>query len=217
MIPEEVWLCEDCRKQIRRCDPASRCLVCGLPKKQCGCQNRIFRFEGCIAPFVNTEAARNAMMRYKYGDCKTIARFFAAQMAKSVKTEYREIKFDAICYVPMHGRKRFQRGIQPARMLACALSESLQIPVEHGLLTCARYDKKSQHELDFTGRRNNVRGLYQTNGQAEGKTLLLVDDIKTSGFTLDECAKQLLNAGASQIWCVTALLTYPKLKRKKKV
>lgn len=214
IIPEEAWLCEDCRNRILRCDAARRCPVCGLPKKQCVCKNRIFRFEGCIAPFVNTKEAKAAMMRYKYGDYKAIARFFAEEMAKTVKREYGEIVFDAICYVPMHRRKRFQRGTEPAKLLAETLSEFLKIPVDHGLLTCATYGKKSQHELNFEGRRENVQGLYRAVGSAEGKTILLVDDIKTSGFTLDECAKQLLNVGASEIRCVTALITYPKQKKK---
>ena len=214
IIPEEAWLCEDCRKGILRCDATQRCPVCGLPKKCCVCKNRIFRFAGCIAPFVNTGEAKDAMMRYKFGDYKAIARFFAEEMAESVKREYSETVFDAICYVPMHRRKRFQRGIEPAKLLAELLSERLRIPVDHGLLTCTCYLKKPQHELNFEGRRENVQGLYRAIGSAEGKTLLLVDDIKTSGFTLDECAKQLLNAGASEIRCVTALITYPKQKKK---
>ena len=215
IVPEEEWLCENCRGEIVRCDAASRCIVCGLPKKQCACKNRLFRFEGCVAPFVNTETAWKAMIRYKYRDGASCARFFAEQMAECIRKEYAGIAFDGICFVPMHRRKQFQRGSQPARRIAESLAEILNLPLEHKLLVCKRYEKRAQHELNFEGRRENVRDLYGTVGSAEGKTLLLIDDIKTSGFTLDECAKELLNAGASAVWCATALITYPKRKEKK--
>ena len=215
IIPEEAWLCGDCRKGILRCDAATRCRGCGLPKKVCACKNRLFRFEGCVAPLINSEQVRNAMLRFKYGDYKTVAGFFAGQMADCIRKEYKGIGFDGICYVPMHPLKRFRRGYEPARMLAGALSELLGIPLKSGLLACVRYTGKPQHELDFEGRRANVKHLYRTTASVEGKTLLLVDDIKTSGFTLDECAKELLNAGASSVWCAAALMTYPKPKKEK--
>ena len=215
LIPEEEWLCENCRKAIRRCDPAVRCLSCGLPKKQCVCKSRIFRFEGCVAPFVHSGVAREAMNRYKFRDRMASARFFAEQMAVCVEKEYADIHFDSICYVPMHTRKQFARGFQPALGLAKSLSRILKIPVEYGLLACTRYTKTPQHKLKFKERQENVRNLYRATRQAEGKTLLLVDDIKTSGSTLDECAKQLINAGATAVWCVTALISYPQEKKKK--
>ena len=59
--------------------------------------------------------------------------------------------------------------------------------------------------MDVKERFKNVKGMYKTNYKVTGKTILLVDDIKTTGASFDECAKQLLLAGADNVYCVSAV------------
>ena len=206
IIEEEEMLCDYCREMILRCDPLKRCRRCGMVKRDCVCNSRLFFFNGCIAPFVNTDFARDAMYRFKFASKLFAADFFAREMALCVVNEYRDITFDAICYVPMFRKKQRKRGYNQSRLLAEKLAEILHLPVRHDLLICRRLSKP-QHELDAKRRMENVLGLYACKGDAEGATLLLVDDIKTTGATLNECAKQLVIGGASAVWCVTALAT----------
>ena len=62
-----------------------------------------------------------------------------------------------------------------------------------------------QHTLDFKSRVDNVKGIYAANGSLEGKIIVLVDDIRTTGATMNECAKVLKKAGAREVYGVSAL------------
>ncbi len=213
IIDEEEQLCDYCREMLVRCDPIKRCVRCGMVKRDCVCKSRLLFFDGCIAPFVNTGAAKTALYRFKFGHRLFAKQFFAEQMALCVKNEYRDCKFDAICYVPMYRRKERRRGYNQSRLLAEELGRILQVPIAHNALIC-RKNAEIQHDLDARRRAVNVRDLYACSGHLDNKTILLVDDIKTTGATLNECAKQLTVAGASSIWCVTALTTDKKKKSK---
>lgn len=205
IIDEGEALCDYCHEMLVRCDPLKRCIKCGLSEANCCCNRKIFHFDGCVAPFINTAVAQNAVYSFKFARKMIIGEFLAEQMALSVKNEYRDIKFDGVCFVPMLKRKRLRRGFNQSRVLAEKIADLLGLPL-YNLLIC-RKNAPSQHGLKAKERFLNVKGMYQASVQAKGKTLLLVDDIKTTGATLDECAKQLLLSGAAGVYCVTALIT----------
>ena len=214
IIDEEESLCDFCCEMLVRCDPIKRCIRCGLPKTDCQCKYRIFRFDGCIAPFYNRQPAKAALYSFKFKRRLCNADFFAEQMALCFKNEYRDICFNFITFVPMHKRRLLRRGFNQSRVLAEKLSEILDVPLLD-LLVCLKAGKR-QHDL-FDGERfKNVKGRYAAKKSARGKTLLLVDDIKTTGATLDECAAQLFAAGAAAVYCVTALITESKNNAGKK-
>ncbi len=210
-IEEEEELCEYCREMLYRFDPLTYCIRCSRKKRDCICKSRLFFYNACIAPFFNIAAAKQAMYRLKFSRKPFVARFFAEQMALCVKNEYRKVLFDVICYVPMPKKRERSRGYNQSRLLAQELSKILHIPVQHDLVVC---HKRSaiQHDLPVNKRAQNVFGLYTCTKDYDGKTVLLVDDIKTSGATLNECAKQLTIAGASAVYCVTGLITEKEKK-----
>ena len=111
-------------------------------------------------------------------------------------------------------RKKLKRGFNQSEVLAKNISKILKIPICNDALIAAR-KTKIQHTLTKDERFKNVRGKFIANKKHDltGKTVLLVDDIKTTGATLDECAKQLLSLGADEVYCVTGLMT-PKNKKK---
>ncbi|MGN0493580.1 MAG: ComF family protein [Acutalibacteraceae bacterium] len=208
VIGEGETLCEYCRETLLRCDPKNRCMRCGLPKKECQCKYRIFRFDSCIAPFINEGSAKRAVYAFKFRRKLNSADFLANEMALTVKNEYRGISFDGVTFVPMHKRRLLRRGFNQSRVLAERLSEILGVPLLD-LLVCLNAGKR-QHDLFGKERFKNVKGRYAAKGSASGKTLLLVDDIRTTGATLDECAGQLFSIGADSVYCVTALITVKK-------
>lgn len=209
-VGENDFLCDLCFKSLVMYDPFKRCIKCGLPKKNCDCSRHIFYFDGCIAPFVNSGAAKDAMYALKFRKKLSAAEFFASYMALAVKNEYREINFDAVAYIPLTKKGKFRRGYNQSEILAEKIAEIFGIPVLRNKIISANTNV-SQHKLKLTERFENVRGKYTVAGECRGN-ILLVDDIKTTGATLNECARQLLHAGSSGVWCITGVITERKNK-----
>ncbi len=213
IIDRDDFFCEYCYEKLERVDFFKICTRCGLKKKECECKYRVFHFSGSIAPFINEDIAQNAMYRFKFAEIWSGSKFFAFEMAKAVKTVYNDINFDLITFVPMHFIKRLKRGFNQSEVLAKKLSEILGIKLCENLLS-VKYSRKVQHDMSFKERFSNVKGKYSYNHNIAGKTVLLVDDIKTSGATLDACAKQLLLAGADNVYCVSGLISESKKGKK---
>lgn len=210
IIDEDDCLCEYCGSKLKRMDPLKRCLYCGQTKKNCQCKRRVFHFNGCVSPFLNTGVAKKVMFHFKFREKPYYSDFFAKPMAFCVKNEFRDIDFDAVCFVPTTRAKFLKRGYNQSEILAKEIAEILSLPVIN-LLKCNK-NGKSQHMLSERERYENVKNLYSAFRNAKNKTLLLVDDIKTTGATLDECSKQLLLSGANTVYCVTALITEKNIK-----
>ncbi len=214
IIDENEALCDNCYELIERCDPIERCLACGVKKSECQCKYRIYHFDACIAPFINIGVARRALYAFKFHRKLTFSEYLYKYMSLCVKNEYRDISFDGICFVPMSAKKKAKRGYNQSEILAEGMAKILGLPLYNVL--SAKHNKFSQHKLTLKQRFKNVKGLYSVKGSVRGKRLLLIDDIKTTGATLDECSKQLLLAGADGVYCVTALMTEKKKKTKGK-
>ncbi len=213
IINRDESLCDYCYSKIERVDYFKSCKRCGLPKKQCECKNRVFHFSGVAAPFYSGDIAKAAMYRFKFKKLSFCSRFFAYEMAKAIKNIYFDICFDGVVYVPMSTTKKLKRGFNQSEELAKKLSKILGIKLYKDVLL-AKHRPEQQHDMLLKERFKNVKGIYSFNKKVTGKTILLVDDIKTTGATVDECAKQLLLAGANDVYCVTGLLTKPKERKK---
>ena len=198
-------LCDYCREMLVRFNPIKRCIKCGTEKPDCDCKYRVFHFDGLIAPFVNKDTAQLGVYAFKFLRKMSGADYFAEQMALCVKNEYRDINFDAVTFVPMHKLRLLKRGFNQSRVLAEKTAAILGLPLYDTLMVLK--NGKRQHDLHGRQRLDNVKGRYRAKGLVRGKTLLLVDDIKTTGATLDECAKQLFSAGADGVYCLTALIS----------
>ena len=98
------------------------------------------------------------------------------------------------------------RGFNQSKILAEKIGEKLNLPVLDILYR--NKSKTDQHDIKNPKERfKNVEGLYGAKGKVNGKNILLVDDIKTTGATLNECAKQLILSGADNVYCVTGLIS----------
>lgn len=214
IIPEGEDLCEYCSEMVEAVDFTKMCSRCGILKNECLCSKRVFHFSGCASPFYNTGVMKQAMYSFKFGQKEYISKFFAERMALTVKSCYSNVNFDVIVFVPMTFRKRLKRGFNQSELLAKRISKLLKVPLCDNALLSLK-GAKVQHTLKFDERFKNVKGKFAANRKCNlnGKTVLLVDDIKTTGATLDECAKQLLLLGADEVYCITGLTT-AKTKKK---
>lgn len=209
VIDEDEQLCDYCFRHIESIDHTKHCKFCGLYKKNCLCSYRVFRFSGIVSAFLNQNIAQKAFYAYKLNHKMHYADFFAERMSLTVLKAYYDMHFDFICAVPTSLRSKMKRGFDHTEILCEKISALLKIPRLDKLLTCKSF-VKPQHTSDFESRRKNIKGKYSFAHRIRGGTVLLVDDIMTTGATLDECARQLLLAGADEVYCLTALYTLPK-------
>lgn len=201
VIPPCLPGCEDCLKQLPRILPPT-CRICGLERKTCICEGKRMHYERCAAPFYYDGKAKYAILQLKARENREVARTLAAEMAAVVRREYGNCAFDYIVPVPMTEEEKKKRGHNPCELLAKALSAELGVPV--GLYLKKIYETRPQKELSSLERSGNVLGAFDVadNTPVAGKTLLLLDDIVTTGATLDECAKMLKIFGADEVYAV---------------
>lgn len=207
-------LCEACEKRIVRIE-APVCLLCGYSLQDCGRKHPKTAYQEITAPFYYEGAVREGIHRFKFRDRPQSAIFFAREMAKSVRENMPGISFDLIVCVPMLPAKEKKRGYNQSALLARELSALLGVPADcHAL--CKSIDIPAQHELKGAERKGNVFGVFEVPcpEAVEGKTVLLCDDVKTTGATLDECAKMLKFAGAKDVYCACIAVTRKQDKAK---
>lgn len=213
IIPKGESLCDFCFESMPKTGFDNRCRVCGCLKKECQCKHHIFSFNGATSPFYNTDIAKKVMYEFKFRKKPEFGHFFAERMALSVKTDFYGVDFNAVVYVPLLLKNELKRGYNQSRELAISVAEILNIPLVENAIGCN--DKRYiQHKTKPKDRFKNVKGAYYPNLSLSGRTVLLVDDIKTTGATLDECSKALLKAGANEVYCVTGLISRRKNKKK---
>lgn len=203
--PDE-HICRVCKEYIERFETQKRCKTCGMIKERCRCKRQVFRFSGLIAPFYNSGLAKTGFYKYKLCGKERFADYFAEEMVKSIKSEYANINFDIVCSVPASAKRMRKYGYSPTEQLGKRISKSIGVRFVKDALGCKRV-KISQHKLGYKKRFEIIKGRFYPRLPLKGKTVLLVDDISTTGATLDECTLQLLKCGANEVWCVCALIT----------
>lgn len=209
IIDEDEFLCDVCYKEFKQIDHTKQCFSCGMEKKHCRCAQRVYRFNGITSAFYSSDNVKRAFYSYKLSHKMHYADYFSKQMAFAVKNSFYNLKFDYICSVPTALSSKMKRGFDHSKLLCDGISKILNIKKLDNILVCRNFIKP-QHTSDITKRLENVDGKYSFIREINGGRILLVDDIITTGATLDECAKQLLLAGADEVYCVTALYTLPK-------
>lgn len=156
-----------------------------------------YRYEGDV---------RRAIHALKYQGRRGLAAPLAAALADRLAPPDRLP--DAACPVPMHPVREAQRGYNHARLLTLELMQIWDIPVLPAGALQRTQQTAAQVGLDHSARLANVRGAFVADrASVEGSAILLVDDVCTTGATLDACASELLSAGALAVEGVTLART----------
>lgn len=211
IIDEGKTICDYCAKLINNTDYDNLCQKCGLIKEHCRCKYREYHFIRLISVFKNDGIARKVYYSYKLSRREEFATFFAQKTADVVNMLYDDIKFDAVMCVPTVLRSKMKRGFDHIEIITKELSNILNIPFVNGVLK-VRAMRAPQHKAILAKRLENVQGKYYTVKGIDVNRVLLFDDISTTGATLDECAKELMFAGAKEVYCVVVLSTDYKNK-----
>lgn len=209
LIEKGKQICDDCQKNLPVVN-GERCHFCGAGKDRCGCKKHHFGYDGITAPFYYEGGIKTGIQKLKFNGKEHIAHYLAQDMAKAVKSDFADVDFDFICFVPFTATQKIRRNYNQSELLAENLAKTLNIPLKKVLIKL--FETDTQHSKNVRNRKGNVFGVYDVkNGvDIENKTILLVDDIRTTGATLDECAWILKIRGAKAVYCVTAALTGKK-------
>ena len=202
LIRYDETLCEECKKGLPVIE-APICYDCGMSKSDCDCKGRKHFYNSIVGAFYYEGAIRKAVSRMKFSEKKFMCKIMAEDMYEVFLREYSDDKLDYICYIPFTKSKARKREFNQAELLANELSALTGIPVLDAL-ECL-YDTPSQHSLSGLYRKGNVFGIYDVKlkDEIKDKNILLVDDVKTTGASLDECAKMLRIFEAQSVSCIT--------------
>ncbi|MBP5618487.1 MAG: ComF family protein, partial [Clostridia bacterium] len=143
------------------------------------------------------EAAQLAIRRFKFAGQVRPGKFMGEAVADRVKAAA-SVDPDVVTFIPSAYGDHVTRGYNTAAKIAEHAGKHLGLPVKpllkKALLT------RTQHSLSASARRQNIENAYAVRGDIRGKRVLLVDDVVTTGSTLAECARVLLEAGAAAVW-----------------
>lgn len=199
--------CEDCENGLKeQLITGKVCRYCGHEKQYCECKKYHYLFEGVAAPFYNRDTAQNGVYRFKLSYAPYCAKYFGKMMADVFSQRFKNVSVDVVCIVPTHTVDARKRDYDYVALLAKRCAKELGLKFDPKLLKKVRKTDR-QHELTADKRQANVKGAYKAMRRLDGKTVLLIDDIKTTGYTLNECSKQLRMAGAEKVYCLTALMS----------
>lgn len=199
-------MCENCKNDLPRIT-GEKCKLCGAGKDRCTCKKAKMKYDGICAPFYYEKTIETAIRKFKFADKPYIAKALAEDTAAAVKENFADMNFDFIDFIPFSKNQSKKRKYNPAGEIAKEMSKLLEIPIKNVLTKS--FETETQHISGAFYRKGNVAGAYDIseNADLQGKTVLLVDDIKTTGSTLNECARVLKIAGAEKVCCAVAALT----------
>ena len=211
----EPVCCPPCREKLRFIDGPA-CMCCGRPLQSADteycydCAKRKRSYERGISLGVYEGALKDSVLRFKFSGREEYAAFYAACLAERYRKQLHRFRPDVILPVPMHKRKERKRGYNQAASLARDLSGLIGIPTDESILLRTRYTSP-QKELNDVARLQNLLKAFAVEEEALSawkkdhpfQRVILVDDIYTTGSTMEACASLLRRAGAEAVMPVT--------------
>lgn len=215
LVEKQHTLCSDCFKKIHFITPPV-CRVCGKPfvflpsddnknKKTflcLACANQKYFFKAARAGVVYDTASKKIILPFKHADRTDFAHFICSVMQSAGKELFPKVQ--AVLPVPIHKFRLLKRKYNQSALLAQKIADKenlLYLPDALQKVT----PTQSQGHLNRNNRRKNVRHSFAVVKKEliQGKSLLLIDDVFTTGATVNECAKTLKKAGAKEVYVLT--------------
>ena len=201
------YICKKCEKSLQYVE-TPYCMKCGKrledgTKEYCmDCQNMEHFFQRGRALY-EYETIKESVYRFKYEGRKEYAQFYGKELAKRFGEQLKEWKIDAIVPVPMHQEKVKNRGYNQALLIAQVLGNELNIPVRDEIVKRVRATSP-QKKLNAKERQNNLKNAFKI-GENDVKlnTVVVVDDIYTTGATMDAVTECLKSAGVGKVYCIS--------------
>lgn len=203
-------ICPECWKKLRYVEEP-RCFRCGKPLgkedeevEYCrDCAAKIRYFDQGRSLYLHRSPASDAIYRFKFKNQRIYAKTFAEEMAERFAKDLKRWQAEVLIPVPLSVKRRKKRGYNQAEILAKELSKRTGIPVETKALLRIR-DTRPQKELDDRERQQNLNGAFAVSKRwRPADSVVLIDDIYTTGSTINKAAKMLKKAGVSNVYFLT--------------
>lgn len=212
VLPGKARICSDCLPKLPYTGNFRCCERCGIPLpsefsyRLCG---RCFPvkhppYDHVFVPLIYAGTAKRAMIRLKYYMHPSYADAFAALIAEKLLSYEKPCQLDFITFVPQSKSTHFIRGYNQSELIARKLSAILNIPCEPCLFRKDGFARNAT--LNAAQRRKNVKSGYFPADKKLSGTVLLVDDVLTTGSTVFYCASLLRKMGCKKVYCAVALI-----------
>lgn len=199
---EGSLICSSCQQSLTRIAPPI-CTRCGRPQPSgtlCpDCVSWQAKIDGIRSPFRFEGVMRQAIHQLKYRNLRALVVPLAKLLQDYLRTN--PIPVEILIPVPMHQKRLRERGYNQSGLLARELGKLTNLPMIDGCLTRQRHTPPQARTSTVDERRSNIAGAFVCRDQRlRDKQVLLIDDVATSGATLDACAAALKASGATSVW-----------------
>lgn len=201
----EKVLCNKCENSLEII--TNVCDICGsiLESENCNiCQVNDFYFDKARSIYKYNDTVQKLIHELKYNDFKIIAKFFGRKVNNYFEKFSPFSKIDMIVPVPLHRTKKRSRGFNQSELLASAISDQINIKHIPKLLKRTKFTD-SQTKLSRSERQNNVAEAFKVNSKydVKGKNILVVDDVFTTGSTVNSISRLLREQDVGKIFIFT--------------
>lgn len=201
-------ICGSCKKTLTYVKEP-KCKKCGKPieqeeKEYCyDCSVKKHEYYQGVAVFEHNDKIKNSLYRFKYQNKREYADFYVEELLKCYRDKILSWSPDILIPIPLHREKKRRRGFNQAELIARGIGKSLGIPVNTKSLV--RHKKTlPQKELSQRERQNNLKKAFKiTDNRVKLQVVVLIDDIYTTGSTIDSAAFVLLEAGAKRVYYIS--------------
>lgn len=186
-------VCSQCGKPLEN-EREEYCYDCSRNKRAFAQGRALWVYRGVV---------RDSLYRFKYQNRREYAEYYSAELVRVYGGWIKERGIQAVVPIPLSGKRRRQRGFNQAELVARKVAQRMNLPVYGRLLIRIR-DTKAQKGLNDQERKNNLKRAFKTRkNKVQLNHILLIDDIYTTGSTMNEAAKELKRAGAEQVYCLS--------------
>jgi ComF family protein len=199
--------CDACRTRLLT-DPHPACPYCaatvgphGTPDGQCPtCREESFAFERVVRLGPYEGVRRDVILMLKHHSNEGLAELVAETWARQARALFDALDVDAVVPVPLHWWRRWRRGYNQSAALGHGLATVLGLPLESAWLRRVR-NTPMQTQISLAARRDNVRGAFavRRTARVRDRSVLLIDDVLTTGATAGEAARVLHHAGCRRV------------------
>lgn len=207
------FICEECAGELEYIGE-NFCTKCGkrltaanYERMLCtDCAEKLRMFEKCFCVFQYNKSARKMAAMFKYEHRKDKLELVSFSLAAKLRYELKDIKIDALVPVPVHKSRLKDRGYNQAEVIAEIVGRGINIPVKRNMLI-RNAQTKAQNSLNRNQRIVNLRQAFSVGYTKEAaESVLIIDDIYTTGATMEACTEALLAAGVKKVYgaCIFA-------------
>ena len=198
--------CMFCKRDLHSYDKYKVCAKCisSLPyTANNGCFETFGGAAYLISPLFYKDGVKTAIKDLKFRSKYENAALLSHLMINCIKNNSEAMHADVITCVPLSKSSLLKRGFNQTELLAKPISTALGIKYAPDLLTKVRETKRQSSLTTLSERAENIAGAYKCNAKLDGKTVLLADDVYTSGMTMYHCSNELLRCGAKKVIALT--------------